>query len=65
MDGEFNPSKKTIYSFYLKINYPKINHKYDIILYIREEENGPNLSNPLKIIINVKESDEERIKREE
>ena len=65
LDGEFNPSKKTIYSFYLKINYPKINHKYDIILYIREEENGPNLSNPLKIIINVKESDEERIKREE
>ena len=49
----------------LKINYPKINCKYNLIIYIREKENGPNISNPLKIVINVKESDEERIRREQ
>ena len=65
LDGEFNPSEETIHSFNLKINYPKINCKYNLIIYIREKENGPNISNPLKIVINVKESDEERIRREQ
>ena len=65
LDGEFNPSEESIHYFSLRINYPKINHKYNIILYIREEENDPNLSNPLKIVINIKESDEERIRREQ
>ena len=62
---EFSPSKETISFFYLRIHYPQINHKYNLIVYIRKEENGPNLSNPLNIVIHVKESDKERIKREE
>ena len=65
LNGEFNPSEETIHSFNLKINYPRINYKYILIIYIREKENGPNISNPLKIVINVKESDEERIRREQ
>ena len=65
LNGELNPSEETINSFNLKINYPKINYKYNLIIYIREKENSPNISNPLKIVINVKESDEERIRREE
>ena len=57
--------QKKVFIISLRINYPKINHKYNIILYIREEENDPNLSNPLKIVINIKESYEERIRREQ
>ena len=64
LDGEFKPSDESSQSLNLRIISPKINNKYILIIYVREEENGPNLSNPLKIVINVKESDEERKKRE-
>jgi len=65
LDGEFTPEKVTKHSFFFKIEYPKVNRTYNLIIYARENENGPNLSNPLKIVINVKESDEERIRREQ
>ena len=65
LDGEFNPSEETNHSFNLKINYPKVNYNYNLFIYVREKENGPNLSNSLKIVINVKESDEDRIKKEQ
>ena len=64
LDGKLVPSTESTQSFDLKINSPKNNKKYILIIYVREKENGPNISNPLKIVINVKESDEERINRE-
>ena len=65
LDGELEPSTESSQSLNLKINSPKNNNKYILIIYIREKENGPNLSNPLKIVFNVKESEEERKKRQE
>ena len=65
LDGEFTPDKTTKHTFFLKVEYPKINKTYNLIIYAREKENGPNLSNPLKIVIKVKESDEDRIRREQ
>ena len=61
--GDFNPTLEITHSFNLKINYPKVNRTYNLIIYAREKENGPNLSDPLKIVINVKESDEDIIRR--
>ena len=65
LDGEFNPKEEGTFSFNLKIKFPKVNYTFNIIIYVREKENGPNLSNPLKIVIKVKESDEDRIRREQ
>ena len=65
LDGELEPSTESSQSLNLKINSPKNNNKYILIIYIREKENGPNLSNPLKIVFNIKDGEEERIKREE
>ena len=65
LDGELNPSEETNHSFNLKINYPKVNYNYNLFIYVREKENGPNLSNSLEIVINIKESEEERIRREQ
>ena len=65
LDGEFKPSDESNHSFNLRINSPKDKITYNLIIYVREEKNGPNISNPLKIVISVKESDEERKKREQ
>ena len=65
LDGEFKPSDESNHSFNLRINSPKDNITYTLIIYVREEENGPNLLNHLKIVISIKESDEERIRREQ
>ena len=54
-----------MYFIHLLFQNNKRNITYNLIIYAREKENGPNLSNPLKIVIKVKESDEDRIRREQ
>ena len=63
---EFSPNQETTHSVGLKIKNPKSNKPYKLIIYVRETENGPNLSGPLQIIINVKEdNDDSKIKEEQ
>lgn len=59
-NGFFPPNQEIMHSVGLKIKNPKSNNSYKLILYVREKENGPNLSEPLQIIINVKEDKEDK-----
>ena len=56
--NEFEPGEIKTYLINLKINNPKPKQKYVLYLYVRENENGENLSKPLKIICTVKDINE-------
>ena len=50
---DFVPDNIEMHTVDLEIKYPKPGYKYKLILYVRESENGRNISNPLKIVYNV------------
>ena len=52
---EFGAGRTETHSITLRINNPKPNKKYKLILYARQKENGENISKPLEIICTVNE----------
>ena len=51
---EFPPGKTESHSIALRINNPEVDQTYNMYLYVRENENGENLSEPLKIVFKNK-----------
>ncbi len=60
LSEDFSPKKKETHQITVKINYPKKNYTYNLYLYVRENVNGRNLSNQLKIIIELKDQEKEQ-----
>ena len=60
---EFSPAKTEDHSIALRINNPKVDQTYNMYLYVRENENGENLSEPLKIVYKIKEDEEAAIRK--
>ena len=56
---EFSPGKIESHSITLSINNPKVDQTYNMYLYVRENENGENLSKPLKIVYKIKKDEED------
>ena len=50
---DFVPGNIEMHTVDLEIKYPKPGYKYKLFLYVRESENGRNISNPLKIVYEV------------
>ena len=65
LDGDFEPKKKQSNLVSVKIEYPKINEQYTLILYVREKTKGRNLSKPLKITVKVISNEDEPKNKEE
>ena len=60
---EFSNGKIESHSITLSINNPKENETYNMYLYVREKENGENISKPLKIVYKIKEDEEAVIRK--
>ena len=60
---EFSNGKTESHSITLSINNPKENETYNMYLYVREKENGENISKPLKIVYKIKEDEEAEIRK--
>jgi len=65
MEEPFTPGKIESHSLSLTINNPKVNQIYNMYLYVRENENGENISEPLKIVYKIKEDEEAAIRKKE
>ena len=63
MPGAFDINDSQKFNISLKINYPKPNHTYKMVLYVREKNNDNNLSEPLEIIIKIKQNEEDPMKQ--
>ena len=64
-EDEFGPQITETHSITLKIKNPEPEKKYTLFLYVRQTENGENLSKPLKIICTVNEDEEAKIRQQE
>ena len=62
---KFAPGIIEIHSIALAINKPIVGKKYYLYLYVREKEDGENISEPLKIVYKIKEDEEAAIRRKE
>jgi len=60
---EFSNGKTESHSITLSINNPEENKTYNMYLYVREKENGVNISKPLKIVYKIKEDEEAVIRK--
>ena len=63
MPGAFDINDSQKFNISLKINYPKPNQIYKMVLYVREKNNDNNLSEPLEIIIKIKQNEEDPMKQ--
>ena len=63
MPGAFDINDSQKFNISLKINYPKPNQTYKMVLYVREKNNDNNLSEPLEIIIKIKQNEEDPMKQ--
>jgi hypothetical protein len=59
----FSPGNSETHSIVLAINNPIVNKIYNMILYVREKENGKNISKPLKIVYKINEDEEAVIRK--
>ena len=53
MPGDFEHDDSEEFNISLKINDPKPNQTYKLIIYVREQNNDEDLSEPLEIIIKI------------
>ena len=63
MPGAFDINDSQKFNISLKINYPKPNQIYKMVLYVREKNNDNNLSEPLEITIKIKPKEEDPMKQ--
>ena len=63
MPGAFDINDSQKFNISLKINYPRPNQIYKMVLYVREKNNDNNLSEPLEIIIKIKQNEEDPMKQ--
>jgi len=62
---KFDPGRIENHSIALAINNPIVGKTYYLYLYVREKEDGENISEPLKIVYKIKEDEEAAIRRKE
>ena len=60
LDGPFKPNSKGNHSVTLKINNPNPSQIYILCIYVKETEDGNNLSKALKINVKIKEEQIEK-----
>ena len=58
MPGDFEHDDSEEFNISLKINDPKPNQTYKMIIYVREQNNDEDLSEPLEIIIKINPEEE-------
>ena len=59
LDGPFTQNKKESHTFNVHISNPNPNQMYTLCIYVKENENGKNLSKPLKINVKIKDEPKE------